>query len=100
MVITRRERLERDLADLRREEGRFARVPRLTLEMRLALDTVELCGGRAFCERSFVLFGGGGYRVKSRVLKRLIREGLIEVMGLGPAVYRVTKLGRIARSLR
>jgi hypothetical protein len=100
MTLTKRERLERDLADLRREEGRFARVPGLTLEMRLALDAVELCGGRAFCERSFVLFGGGGYRVKSRVLKRLIREGLIEVMGLGPAVYRVTKLGRIARSLR
>ena len=37
--------------------------------------------------------------MKSRVLKRLITEGLIEVMGLGPAVYRVTKLGRMARSL-
>jgi hypothetical protein len=34
-----------------------------------------------------------------RVLKRLICEGLIEVMGLGPAVYRLTKPGRVARSL-
>jgi hypothetical protein len=40
------------------------------------------------------------YEVDARVLKRLIREGLIEVMGLGPAVYRVTKLARLARSMR
>ena len=92
--------LERLGLELRGPGEGLRKVPGLTLEMRLALDAVELCGGRAFCERSFVLFWGGGYRVKSRVLKRLITEGLIEVMGLGPAVYRVTTLGRIARSLR
>src|SRR5262249_14553207 len=37
--------------------------------------------------------------IRPVALKRLIREGLIEVMGLSPARYRVTKLGKAARSL-
>ena len=76
------------------------RVPALTEAMRLALEAVELAGGGALCERRVSRPGGGeAYEVDARVLRRLIREGLIEVMGLAP-VYRVTKLGRLARSMR
>jgi hypothetical protein len=77
------------------------RVPALTEAMRLALEAVELAGGGVLCEPRVSRSGGGeAYEVDARVLKRLIREGLIEVMGLAPAVYRVMKLGRLARSMR
>jgi len=73
-------------------------VPALTEAMRLALEAVELAGGGALCERRVSRpVGGEAYEVDARILKQLIREGLIEVMGLAPAVYRVTKLGRLAR---
>jgi hypothetical protein len=41
--------------------------------------------------------GGEDYAVQTRVLRDLLSKGLIEVVSLGPAVYRVTKLGRLAR---
>ena len=75
------------------------RVPRLTDAMRVGLKAVELAGGRPLCEMCFQHDGRNGYEVSAPVLKRLLRLRLIEVMGLGPAVYRLTKLGRVARSL-
>src|SRR5215472_2574028 len=78
--------------------SRNRRVPELTVAMRLALAAIELCGGGPLSERRFNHPGGGPpYEVSARVLRRLIREGLIEVMGASPAVYRVTYLGRMAR---
>jgi hypothetical protein len=83
------------------ERWRRSRAPRLTEAMRLALAAVELCGGGPLSARRFSRPGGGGaYRVEARVLRRLIREGLVQVMSLQPAVYRVTRLGRLARRLR
>jgi len=77
------------------------RVPELTEAMRLALAAIEIAGCRPLSEQRFRFPGDNGeYEVSAVVLQRLIRKGLIEVMGLGPAVYRVTKLGRLARSMR
>ena len=75
------------------------RVPELTLPMRIALEAIELCAGEPFCGRQFRRPGGDPYQITARILRKLLREGLIGVMGLGPAVYRLTKLGRVARSL-
>jgi hypothetical protein len=78
-------------------------VPRLTVPMRVALEAIVLADGLPLVERDFVRAGErwrlSASRSNVRVLKRLLAEGLIEVMGLGPAVYRLTKLGRVARSL-
>ena len=73
------------------------RVPELTLPMRMALEAIELCAGEPFCGRQFRRPGGDPYQITAGILRKLLREGLIEVMGLGPAVYRLTKLGRVAR---
>jgi hypothetical protein len=51
--VERDARFERDLERLRREEGRFARVPELTVAMRLGLAAIELCEGRALVEHGF-----------------------------------------------
>ena len=58
-----------------------------------------MCGGEPFCGRQFRRPGGDPYQITAGILRKLLREGLIEVMALGPAVYRLTKLGRVARSL-
>jgi hypothetical protein len=75
------------------------KVPELTLAMRIALEAIELCAGEPFCGRQFRRPGGDPYQITAGILRKLLREGLIEVMELGPAVYRLTKLGRVARSL-
>ena len=41
----------------------------------------------------------GSVRISSRVLRSLIRQRCVEVMAMSPAQYRVTKLGKVARSL-
>ena len=69
-------------------------VPRLTVGMREVLEAVERCEGRPLSEVRFTRRGREwrvDTRMMRRVMKRLLREGLIEVMGLGPAVYRLTK---------
>ena len=83
------------------ERWRKKRLLKLTLTQRLALEAVELSGGASFYQREvrFVI-GGKSYRVTAGVLRFLIREGLVEVQALGPARYRVTRLGRLTRSLR
>ena len=67
--------------------------------MRLALQWLEMLEGRPLCEHlNFRRMDEAERRsIRPVVLKRLIREGLIEVMGLSPARYRVTKLGKVAR---
>jgi hypothetical protein len=91
--------MERQLEMLTPREG-LRRIPELTEPMRLALTAIELCGGLPLAVRRLSRVGSSEpYEVDARVLKRLIRERLIEVVSLAPAVYRVTKLGRIAHSL-
>ena len=79
----------------------LVRVPDLSDAMRLALQWLEMLEGRPLCEHlNFRRMDEAERRsIRPVVLKRLIREGLIEVMGLSPARYRVTKLGKVARSL-
>jgi hypothetical protein len=84
----------RDGQVFRRLEPRLVEIPRLTGTQWRLLGDLELVGCRAL--------EGRGWRVgraRARVLRELIRMRLIEVMGVQPAVYRVTRLGRVARSL-
>ena len=93
--------MERELEFERWQRGR---VPRLTAGMRVMMAAVELAGSRPVSE---VRFGRtqdrrawvAGERKAKRVLRELIGLGLIEVMSLSPARYRVTRLGRLAREL-
>jgi len=69
--------------------GPFVVVPEVTRTQREVLGVVARLGCEAFegcCEEL------GRERV--RVLRRLLGLGLIEVMGVMPARYRVTRLGR------
>ena len=77
----------------------LVRVPDLSDAMRLALQWLEMLECRPLCEHpNFRQMDEAERRsIRPVVLKRLIREGLIEVMGLSPARYRVTKLGKVAR---
>ena len=79
----------------------LVRVPDLSDAMRLALQWLEVLGGRPLSEHPNFRREDEAERrsIRPVVLKKLIREGLIEVMGLSPARYRVTKLGKFARSL-
>ena len=73
---------------------RLGRLPELTIPMLIALRAIELAGGRPLHAVRFRHPGDGkDYRVSTAVLRHLIRDGLIEVMGVAPAVYRVTRLG-------
>ena len=88
------------------ERWRRGRLPRLDGEAVLMLMAVWLAGGRALSEVHFRRAGGGRWYLDwgkghgRRILRRLIRERLIEVVGLSPARYRLTRLGRIVRELR
>src|SRR5262245_39441710 len=76
-------------------------LPELTEGMRLALIAIELAAGRPLCEVKFARPDGEvGYKARSVELRKLLRKGLIAVVSLSPAVYRITKLGRIAREFR
>jgi len=92
--------MERQLELLRGGREGLRRVPELSDAMRLTLTAVELCAGAPLWQRRFRRPGREGYIVSPRALKRCIREGLVEVVSLAPAVYRVTRLGAIARKLR
>ena len=85
------------------DEAGLRRVPSLSAGMMAMIDGIEAAGGRPFSQVRF-LRRGVAYEIedrsRKRILVRLLREGLIEVMGLSPAVYRVTELGRLARRLR
>ena len=59
------------------------------------------CGVSGVIESFFNKTGrykGRDFRVD--VLRKLVRLGLIEVVAMGPSVYRVTKLGEIVRRIR
>ena len=78
-------------------------VPRLSAGMMAMIDGIEAAGGRPFGELRFLQHGRPYLiedRSRKRILVRLLHERLIEVVGLSPAVYRVTELGRLARRLR
>ena len=77
------------------------RVPELTEAMRLALQWIEWLEGRPLCEHLHFRRMDEAERrsISAPVLRKLIRLGLVEVMGLAPGRYRVTKLGKVARSL-
>ena len=71
--------------------------------MAAMIDGIEAAEGRPFSELRF-LRAGQAYEIedrsRKRILVRLLHERLIEVVSLSPAVYRVTRLGGIARRLR
>ena len=78
-----------------------AEVPELTEAMRLALQWIDWLEGRPLCEHLHFRRMDQAERrsISAPVLRKLIRLGLVEVMGLAPGRYRVTKLGKVARSL-
>ena len=83
---------------------RRGRVPRLSRAQRVMLEAVELAENGALFRK---IFSAGGLRwhvdatnTRKAVLRRLIGMGLVEVMGAGPARYRLTRLGRLTRELR
>jgi hypothetical protein len=68
--------------------GPLVPLPRLTPEEVKVLREVEVLRGDVFRRRNL-----------TRILRSLLRKGCIQVMAMSPAKYRVTKLGRVARSL-
>ena len=62
-------------------------IPRLTKDQHRLLVELEVLGFAA------------PRRGVTRLLRWLIRHRCIEVMGVSPARYRVTRLGRVARGL-
>ena len=69
--------------------GPLVPIPRLTPGQYRALCLLE-AGWPDVSEAPFIT---------ARVLRELIRMRCIQVMAMSPARYRVTKLGRVARSL-
>ena len=87
------------------ERWRRGRYPRLSEGMRRVLDAIELSPGGLLSEVNFRRYGGGGpwsasNRETKRLLRGLIELGLVEVMGISPGRYRVTRLGKLTRGLR
>src|SRR5215472_7235028 len=72
--------------------GRFVGVPRLTGGEDRVLGRLVVWGCEVY-PREFVGQWGRG---ETRILRSLVGKGCVEVMGVSPARYRVTKLGRIA----
>ena len=77
--------------------GPFVRVPQVTGgERRVLRELVVLeCGGR--------VQGSGFEQARSGftgILRRLIGKGLVDVVGVNPGRYRVTRLGRHVVRLR
>jgi hypothetical protein len=70
--------------------GPLVPVPRLTAREVRALGLIELGWPGPML---------GDERIATRVLRGLIRQRCIQVMAVSPARYRVTKLGKVARSL-
>src|SRR5262249_60215239 len=77
------------------------RVPELTEAMRLALQWIEWLKGRPLCEHLHFRRMDKAERrsISAPVLRKLIRLGLVEGMGLSPARYRGGKVGKGARGL-
>jgi len=75
--------------------GPFVRVPRLTGGEDRVLRRLVMRG----CEDYPAEWRGQWGRGETRILRSLVGKGCVEVMGVSPARYRVTKLGRIARQV-
>ena len=74
--------------------GPMVEVPRLSARQRAVLGELEVleCRGKGQV--------GGFEQARSGltgILRALIRKGCIQVMGVSPARYRITRLGRVAR---
>ena len=88
------------------ERWRRRRLPQLTDPMRVMLRAIDLAGGDGLSAGNFRRPGGQAWHCVfgkghgARVLRRLLALGLIEVMGVSPARYRVTRLGRLTVGLR
>jgi len=67
-------------------------VPDLTSQQWTALTMLTILDCRPLY--------GSDFTISRQVLRRLIAKGCITVEALTPAIYRVTKLGHIARRLR
>jgi hypothetical protein len=74
--------------------GPKVRVPPLSEERRALLDEILALEYRP------VVIEKCHWGNRRRVLRRLIADGLVEVLALSPAAYRVTKLGLLAMRLR
>src|SRR5262249_24098196 len=77
--------------------GGWVRVPRLRVRddqrsLRELLGEVAAAGGEPL--------GGGWNGMRVSMLRELIRLGVVEVVGLNPGRYRVTRLGREATAHR
>ena len=70
---------------------RLVSIPKLTADQHALLGELE---GGGLGEVSWA-----AGRARIRVLRRLIGLGCVEVMGMSSGRYRVTKLGKVARSL-
>ena len=79
------------------QRGPLVRVPGLTAGQRGVLQRLIEIEDRSVVQR--VGFEQARSAV-TRALRELIRVGCVDVMGASPAVYRVTRLGRIALRLR
>ena len=95
------------------ERWRRKRLPEITEEQRAVMTAIELACGRPLSLVGFRMVAGGkrwrrvasgaDWRSKldgAKAVRCLVRRGLMEVVGLGRAVYRVTRLGRLTRGLR
>ena len=95
------------------ERWRRKRLPKITDEQRVVMIAIDLAYGRPLSVVGFRMVAGGkrwrrpaaGQQWRSKyngakALRVLLARGLIEVVSLGPAVYRVTRLGRLTRRLR
>ena len=70
--------------------GPLVPIPRLTGAQYRALQLIEYGWPEGSSHEA---------RIETRILRELIRTRCIQVMGVSPARYRVTKLGKVARSL-
>ena len=86
--------LKREIEERIFPVGPKVRVPALSEERMRLLD--EILG----LEYRPVVIEKCHWGNRRRVLRRLIADGLVEVLALSPAAYRVTKLGLLARRLR
>lgn len=68
-----------------------ARTIKLTPKQRTVLDTILIGDGR---------LGDSKYPVSKQALRNAIKAGLVEVLMVSPAIYRVTPVGRAVRSSR
>ena len=73
-------------------EARRMNIPALTFEQSQALAKIMVLNGRPLY--------GSDYKIQVNLLRRLIDMRLVRVLTHSPAIYGLTKLGNLARSVR